>query len=84
MVPLKKVVLGQVIVLLLGLFWVISVFYFSDDSAILTPAADSGSTVILAKFGVLMVNEYITLAFFLIPAFAVYGIRTAAGALYWI
>ena len=53
-------------------------------TAILTPLPIPASTVILAKFGVLMVNEYITLAFFLIPAFAVYGIRTAAGALYWI
>ncbi|MDD3599512.1 MAG: hypothetical protein PHS55_05240, partial [Firmicutes bacterium] len=84
MILTLAIVLGQVIVLLLGLFWVISVFYFSDDSAILTPLPIPASTVILAKFGVLMVNEYITLAFFLIPAFAVYGIRTAAGALYWI
>lgn len=75
---------GQVMVLILGLFWVIGVFYFSRDASILTPLPLPASTVVLARFGVVAANEYITLALVLLPAFGVYGIRSGAGLLYWI
>ncbi len=75
---------GQVFVLILGLFWVISVFYFSRDASILTPLPLPASTVVLARFGVVLANEYITLALILLPAFCVYGTRSGAGPLYWI
>ena len=75
---------GQVLVLILGLFWVIGGFYFSRDSSILTPLPLPASTVVMARFGVVLINEYITLALVLVPAFCVYGIRSGAGLLYWI
>ncbi|HBK61844.1 MAG TPA: hypothetical protein DDZ84_13805, partial [Firmicutes bacterium] len=75
---------GQVFVMILGLFWVISVFYFSRDASILTPLPLPASTVVLARFGVVLANEYITLALILLPAFCVYGTRSGAGLLYWI
>ena len=84
MILTLAIVAGQVFVLILGLFWVISVFYFSRDASILTPLPLPASTVVLARFGVVLVNEYITLALVLMPAFGVYGIRSGAGLLYWI
>ena len=78
------IVAGQVFVLILGLFWVIGGFYFSRDSSILTPLPLPASTVVLARFGVVLVNEYITLALVLVPAFCIYGIRSGAGLLYWV
>ncbi len=84
MILTLAIVAGQVLVLILGLFWVISVFYFSRDASILTPLPLPASTVVLARFGVVLVNEYITLALVLMPAFGVYGIRSGAGLLYWI
>ena len=84
MILTLAIVAGQVLVLMLGLFWVIGGFYFSRDSSILTPLPLPASTVVLARFGVVLVNEYITLALVLVPAFCVYGLRSGAGLLYWI
>lgn len=84
MILTLAIVAGQVVVLILGLFWVIGGFYFSRDSSILTPLPLPASTVVLARFGVVLVNEYITLALVLVPAFCVYGLRSGAGLLYWV
>ena len=84
MILTLAIVAGQVLVLMLGLFWVIGGFYFSRDSSILTPLPLPASTVVLARFGVVLINEYITLALVLAPAFCVYGLRSGAGLLYWI
>jgi ABC-2 type transport system permease protein len=84
MVLTLAIVAGQVFVLILGLFWVIGGFYFSRDSSILTPLPLPASTVVLARFGVVLINEYITLALVLVPAFCVYGLRSGAGLLFWI
>jgi len=84
MILTLAIVAGQVLVLILGLFWVIGGFYFSRDSSILTPLPLPASTVVLARFGVVLVNEYMTLALALVPAFCIYGIRSGAGLLYWI
>ncbi len=84
MILTLAIVAGQVFVLILGLFWIISVFYFSRDASILTPLPLPASTVVLARFGVVLANEYVTLALVLLPAFYVYGTRSGAGLLYWI
>ncbi|MCR4427512.1 MAG: hypothetical protein NUW23_15235 [Firmicutes bacterium] len=79
-----SLVAGQIMVLLLGIFWVTSVFYFSRDTMILVPLPLPASTVLLGKFTTLMVNEYVTLLFVVGPAFIVYGIMAGMGFGYWV
>lgn len=76
--------LGQIVTLIFGFFWVISVFYFSDDVKILLPLPLQPYEILLSKYTVILVNEYAVLALLLLPAIGIYGIGTGAGILYYL
>jgi ABC-2 type transport system permease protein len=78
------VLLGQVFILILGFYYVISAFYFSRDLEILIPLPLTPTQVMLSKFAVILANEYITVSFFVLPVFVVYGVMERAGPAYWI
>lgn len=65
---------AQVIVLVLGFVLVIAVFYFSNDLGILIPLPLRPTEVLAGKFAVILANEYLGLAVFMIPLFAAYGV----------
>jgi ABC-2 type transport system permease protein len=75
---------SQVLVLFFGLFYIMSAFYFSRDFEILVPLPLKPSYVLGSKFLVVMVNEYLTLIPFLVPAIAIYGAGTGQGIFYWL
>lgn len=75
---------GQLFILIFGIFYVISAFYFSKDLEILIPLPARPFQVMLSKFGVILVNEYLTVAFFILPVFIYFGILAQAGPAYWI
>ncbi|MCR4402152.1 MAG: hypothetical protein NUW12_05115 [Firmicutes bacterium] len=74
------ILLAQVIVLILGFVLVIAVFYFSNDLPILIPLPLRPAEVIASKFAVILANEYVSLAVFVVPVFVAYGVRAAASA----
>lgn len=74
---------GQLFILIFGLFYVLSAFYFSRDLEFLVSLPARPYEVIAAKFGVIMVNEYLTAMLIVVPAFVVYGIRAAMPLAYW-
>jgi ABC-2 type transport system permease protein len=74
---------GQILILIFGLFYVISSFYFSRDLEILIPLPLKPFQVMLSKFAVILVNEYLTVAAFVLPVFIYYGILAKAGLPYW-
>jgi ABC-2 type transport system permease protein len=75
---------GQVFVLIFGLYYVVSAFYFSKDLDILIPLPLKPFQVMFSKFAVILVNEYLTIAFFVLPVLIYYGILAKAGLPYWL
>ncbi len=74
---------GQLFILLFGLFYVISAFYFSKDLEMLIPLPVRPFQVMMSKFGIILVNEYLTVAFLVLPILIYFGILSRAGVLYW-
>jgi len=67
-----------------GIFYVMSVFYFSKDIESLLPLPLKPSEILAAKFTVAMLYEYMTEAIFLGPILIGYGIASKAGLLYYL
>ncbi len=74
---------GQLFILLFGLFYVISAFYFSRDLELLIPLPVRPFQVMMSKFGVILVNEYLTVALLVLPVLVYFGILARAGVMYW-
>jgi ABC-2 type transport system permease protein len=74
---------GQLLILVFGLFYVLSAFYFSRDLEFLVSLPARPYEVIAAKFGVILVNEYLTAMLIVVPAFVVYGVMAAKPLAYW-
>ncbi|MEA4845867.1 MAG: hypothetical protein VB106_01395 [Clostridiaceae bacterium] len=67
-----------------GIFYVMSVFYFSKDIESLLPLPLKPSEILAAKFTVTVLYEYLTEAVFLAPILIGYGIASKAGLLYYL
>lgn len=79
-----SIVAIQLVVLILGLFLVISTFYFSNDLSILVPLPLKPSHIFTGKLATVMINEYLTAALFFVPTVIAYT-RFAGGNLsYWL
>lgn len=77
------IMVAQVFVLVFGLYYVVAAFYFSRDLEILIPLPLKPLQVLLSKFVVILVNEYLTLLPLLLPALVYFGILAKAGPGYW-
>lgn len=75
---------GQIIVLIFGIYYVLSAFYFSQDLEMLIPLPLRPFEVLLSKFIVLMVNEYLTIAFIVMPFIVTFGVLDKGGLYYWL
>lgn len=76
--------LSAALVAFFGIFYVMSAFYFSRDLPLLIPLPLRPSQIVGAKFFTVLVNNYLTIAPFLLPALIFYGTRRAEGVLYWL
>ena len=72
------------VIFFLGLFYVISVFYFTKDIETLLPLPLSPSTIVGAKFTLTMIYEYITGLILLLPVLLVFGFKNNESILYYI
>ncbi|WP_315116750.1 putative ABC transporter permease subunit [uncultured Clostridium sp.] len=70
-------------IMILGVLYVINVFYFSSDIEYLLPLPLKPSLILSGKFTVTVIYEYIIEAMFLFPVFIKYGIKSGAGILYY-
>ena len=77
-------VAAQIGVMIPGVFWVMSSFYFSNDSALLASLPITSRAVAAARMGVLLLGEYATIALLLVPSIVIWGIRAGAGMRYWL
>lgn len=76
--------LASMVVFLFGIFYVITVFYFSQDVEHLLPLPLKPSQIVTAKFLTVLLYEYATLLLLLAPLLIVFGIKEEAGVLYWV
>jgi ABC-2 type transport system permease protein len=77
------VLAGQFFILLFGLYYVISAFYFSRDLEFLIPLPLKPFEVMASKFAVILVNEYLTVLVVVVPVLAGYGVLAKGGLPYW-
>ncbi|HUU37038.1 MAG TPA: hypothetical protein VMW46_02395 [Candidatus Desulfaltia sp.] len=78
------VLAGQLIILVFGLFYLIATFYFSRDLEYLVSLPLKPFQVMLSKFAVVLVNEYLTIAPIILPVLVIYGFKSKGGLEYWI
>ena len=78
------VLAGQLIILIFGLFYLIATFYFSRDLEYLLALPLKPSQIMLSKFAVVLVNEYLTIAPVILPLLVVYGLKKRGGLGYWL
>jgi ABC-2 type transport system permease protein len=75
---------GQLLILIFGIYYILSAFYFSQDLNMLIPLPVRPSEVLISKFIVLMVNEYLTVAVIVLPFVITFGVLDAGGFDYWV
>ena len=71
------------VIFFFGLFYVISVFYFSKDIESLLPLPLKSSQILGAKFTVTIIYEYLTEVIFLLPVLITFGIKSGGGIFYY-
>lgn len=74
---------GQLVVLLFGLFYLMSAFYFSGDLKQLLPLPLRPRDIIGAKLAVVLAGEYLTLLPLIAPILILFGIRGEVAWWYW-
>ena len=74
---------GQLLILLFGIYYVISAFYFSRDLEMLIPLPLRPSEVMTSKFAVIMINEYLTVAAVVLPVVITFGVLVKGGVGFW-
>jgi ABC-2 type transport system permease protein len=78
------VLAGQLLILIFGIYYVISAFYFSRDLEMLIPLPLRPSEVMLSKFAVIAINEYLTVAAVVLPVVITFGVLAKGGVGYWV
>lgn len=75
---------AQLFVLLFGILYVMSKYYFSNDLEQLLPLPIKPSHILGSKFTILMISEYLTSFPIILPFIFIYGIKGGEGIIYWI
>lgn len=78
-------VLGaSMVIFIFGIFYVMSIFYFSLDIEKLLPLPLKPSTILGAKFAVVVIYEYLTELVFLLPIMITFGVMSRVGIVYYL
>ena len=75
---------GQALIVLFGIYYVISAFYFSRDLELLIPLPLRPGEVMTSKFAVIVINEYLTIALVVLPVLLTFGVLAGGGAGFWV
>ncbi|MFA6977218.1 MAG: hypothetical protein WC194_10945 [Mesotoga sp.] len=70
--------------LIMGVFLMISTFFFGDDMSVLIPLPLKSTEVLMSKFLVVLMDLMVISIAVILPAYILYGIRSGAGISYWI
>jgi ABC-2 type transport system permease protein len=83
-IPAVGLMAGQVLIMIFGLYYIISAFYFSRDMEMLVPLPLRPFQVVLSKFAVILANEYLTVSFIILPFMITFGVLAGGTAGYWV
>jgi len=75
---------GQFLILIFGIYYIISAFYFSRDLELLIPLPLRPAEVMTSKFAVIVINEYLTVAAVVLPVVVTLGVVSKAGVGFWV
>ncbi|WP_373481435.1 hypothetical protein [Acetobacterium sp.] len=75
-------IMATVLILVFGVMYILSEFYFSDNIEELIPLPISQRKLIIAKFLSILVFEYIFAGFVFLPILIIYGVGQGMGLLY--
>lgn len=73
-----------VVIFMFGIFYVINVFYFSQDVEHLLPLPLKPAQILTAKFIVTLLYEYLTQLLLLLPVLLTFGIKNGSGMAYYV
>ncbi len=76
--------MSQIMVLIFGMFYVIAAFYYAKGTSQLMAMPMKPATVMMGKFTIVLINEYLTEILILGPIMGVYGAMSGAGIGYWV
>lgn len=74
----------SLVIFVFGVFYVINVYYFSQDVEHLLPLPLKPSQILTAKFAVTLLYEYLTELITLLPLVVTFGIKSGAGIAYYV
>lgn len=74
----------SLVIFFFGIFYTMSIYYFSMDIENLLPLPFRSSEILGAKFITILIYEYYTEIIFFLPAIIVFGIKEGAGISYYI
>ena len=75
-------IMATVLIIVFGVMYILSEFYFSDNIEELIPLPISPRKLIVAKFFSILVFEYIFAGFVFLPVLIIYGVGQGMGLLY--
>ncbi|MFL0269129.1 putative ABC transporter permease subunit [Candidatus Clostridium radicumherbarum] len=78
------IVASCLIVFIFGIFYVMATFYFSSDIESLLPLPLKPSTILSAKFTVVLIYEYLTELLFMLPMCVTYGVLSSSGIVFYL
>lgn len=71
-------------IFILGLVYVMTVFYYSQDVELFLPMPLSAKDILGAKFLVALLYEYMTSLIMIVPIFITFGVKSGGGVLYYL
>jgi ABC-2 type transport system permease protein len=75
---------AQMLIFLLGLFYLLAAFYMAHDRETLLALPLKPGHVLGAKFSLVMINEYLTTLPLLLPILITFGLLEGVGMAYWL
>lgn len=76
--------LGALLTFFFGIFYIIGVFYYSNDVERLLPLPLKPHEILTGKFFVSVVYEYLTCLFITMPVYIIYGIKSSADVMFYV
>lgn len=76
--------ISSAVIFTFGIFFIMSVFYFSSDVDTILVLPVKPWIILMSKFTIVLIYEYITEAVVLMPVMAAFGVKSSAGLIYYI
>ncbi|UZQ49660.1 transporter [Clostridium kluyveri] len=76
--------ISSAVIFTFGIFFIMSVFYFSSDVDTILVLPVKPWIILMSKFTIVLIYEYITEAVVLMPVMVAFGVKSSAGLIYYI